>query len=65
MNTAGIKEADIVRCDVRGERFFAIVNERNGRTTQVFPIAQGHGRVRNVTPHQIIAHYRKSKASRG
>lgn len=65
MRTTGIKEGDLVECDVRGQRFFARVNsDTNGdRLIKVEPfnVAVGY---RSATARQIVGHYRKARGSR-
>lgn len=71
MNTAHIREEDIVKLNVRGDVFYGLVtmalhvSPTKQRQLRVRPIGNGRGEVRAVTPRQITAHYRKSKASRG
>jgi hypothetical protein len=65
MSLAGIREGDIVFCDVRGDRFYAAARGRayEGKV----PIVSLTGRpipALRVTARQVIGHWRKSKSSR-
>jgi hypothetical protein len=64
MNTTGIREGDLVLCSVRGVRFHAYVQAREDRGLAVRPIERGIS-YRHVTARQAIAHWRRSKQSRG
>ena len=65
MSLAGIREGDIVCCDVRGDRFYAIAGGKaaEGR----LPVSSLTGRpipALRVTARQVVGHWRRSKASR-
>jgi hypothetical protein len=65
LNLAGIREGDILCCNVRGDRFYAVVREQaaEGRV----PISSLTFRpipALRVTARQVIGHWRRSKASR-
>jgi hypothetical protein len=60
MNITGIREGDLVLCDVRGVRFHAYVQAREDHGLDVRPIERGIS-YRHVTAHQVIAHWRRSK----
>lgn len=70
MTLKGIKVDDIVRCDVRGWKFLAIVtkashrDETRGQGLKVRTVSQ---RVRIptefVTARQVVGHWRKAKNS--
>ena len=65
MNTAGIREGDIIQCDIRGDRFYAIA--RSAPAKGVVPIESLTGRPipsMNATSRQVVAHWRKSKQSK-
>jgi hypothetical protein len=74
METAGIRENDLIECDVKGRRFFAFVDRkgvprresRSGavRSTgiAITPITPGIT-YRNVRAADVIGHYRRSKNS--
>lgn len=70
MNVTGVRAGDIVECDVRGRRFFALVGEKvepTGAgpaltTLHIRPITAGITH-RSVTSRQVIGHYRRSKTS--
>ena len=63
MNITPIKERDVVECDVKGRRFYALVQGRGERKGQlrVSPITHGIS-YRTVTARQVIAHFRRSRA---
>ena len=65
MNITPIRERDVVECDVKGRRFFALVRGRGERKGQlrVEPITHGIT-YRTVTARQVIAHFRRSRAAR-
>jgi hypothetical protein len=64
MNTANIRVGDLVLCDVRGVRFHAYVKEHTDGGLAVRAIERGIS-FRQVTARQVIAHWRRSKQSRG
>lgn len=71
MSTAGIKAEDIVRCDVRGDRFWAIVTKAleydDVMKKKVIRIASLTNRpipTQTVTGFQIIGHWRKKAGSK-
>ncbi len=65
MSLAGIREGDIVYCDVRGDRFYALA--KDGAIQGKVPIFSLTGRpipALRVSARQVIGHWRRSKASR-
>lgn len=62
MVLTGVKAGDIVLCDVRGFRFYAEVTETKKGSVSVEPIHKGAGYY-SATSRQVVAHWRKSKAS--
>jgi len=62
MKTTGIKDGDIVQCDVRGDQFFGVVSQRHDRQIGVHALCRRTFRL--VTARQIVGHYRKRKGSR-
>lgn len=64
MTTQSIKVGDVVECDVRGDRFFGTVAERDRRELTVRPIGVRERYPRIVTARQVVGHYRRSKSSR-
>lgn len=62
MNTSGIKPGDLVECDIRGQRFVAKVTEKKQGSLLLDPVVPSVS-YRSVKPREVIAHYRKSKAS--
>lgn len=64
MNVRRIRASDIVRCDVRGQQFFARVVEKPAprEKVQVEPLLPTmHTPTQFVTSRQIIEHYSKRK----
>lgn len=64
MKLSGLKEGDIVLCDVRGMRFHAFVQDGATRPLAVMPLDHKRISHRSVTARQVIGHWRKSGASR-
>jgi hypothetical protein len=68
MNLSGVKAEDIIYCDVRGDRFYASVEERQKQGPRLYlAIKSLTGRpipALRVTARQVVAHWRKSKASK-
>lgn len=73
MRTSGIKEGDIVKCDVRGWRFMALVVS-NGlefnpiarrKAVEIKPVVpqQTAPPTRFVTARQIVGHWKKQRTS--
>lgn len=67
MDLKSVHGGDIVECDVRGRRFFALVTSKPEtigrlRNLSVRPITSGITH-RTVTSLQVVGHYRRSKAS--
>jgi hypothetical protein len=62
MNLASVRAQDIVKCNVKGRVFYAVVDgpERGGLA--VSPIGNGVS-YRQVTSRQVVAHYLRSKRS--
>lgn len=60
MRTAGIKMGDIIKCDVRGSRFYAKV-KREGGEFEIAPLDR-HVTYYTVSSRQIIEHYRKVRS---
>lgn len=73
MTIGRIKEGDVVHCDVRGQRFFAIVGQGGdafdtvtGRPRKLLILRQMNGRAiptHTVKPRQVIGHWRMRKGS--
>lgn len=61
MVTQGIKPGDLVKCDVRGQVFYAEVTGK-GEGVEIMPVVR-HITYRTVKPRQIIGHYRRAKGS--
>lgn len=61
MNLTSIKTGDIVQADVRGLTFFALVSGKRRGVVRVEPLTKVTHR--ELSARQIVAHYRKSKAS--
>lgn len=71
MEVAGIRAEDIVKCDVRGQKFYALVKKpvhmddaTKRRVLTVNPITPGVS-FYTVTPTQVIDHWRKKRARKG
>ena len=62
MNTSGVKPGDLVECDVRGQQFVAKVTEKKNGTLLLDPVVPSVS-YRSAKPREVVAHYRKSKAS--
>lgn len=73
MQASGIRVGDIVKCDVRGQPFFAFVAKEahtdrvtKRRVLTLEPLTPGtHIPSYNVTPQQITEHWRKPRARKG
>jgi hypothetical protein len=64
MTLTSVKPGDIVKCDVRGQIFYAEVEEKDKGVLNLRPLGNGWVATYRVTSRQVVAHYRKSKASR-
>lgn len=64
MNITPIKPGDLVRCDVRGDRFVAEVTEKLDGNLTLAPVGRTFLPAYNVRARQVVAHYRKSKGSK-
>ncbi len=65
MSLAGVRAGDVLCCDVRGDRFYALA--KAAAAEGKVPIASLTGRpipALRVSARQVIGHWRKSKASR-
>jgi len=62
VTTQGIKPGDIVKCDLRGQMFYAVVVTK-GEQLEIEPIDR-RITYRHVTARQVVAHYRKAKGSK-
>lgn len=69
MNVQSVRKGDVVECDVRGRRFFALVTRDpqpgasgGPRTITIRPITPSIS-FRVVNAPQVIGHYRRSKTS--
>jgi hypothetical protein len=64
MNITGIKSGDIVQCDVRGYRFFALVTDSSTRgSLRIEGLSRLAIPTLEVKARQVIGHWRKSKRS--
>jgi hypothetical protein len=63
---AGIRVDDVVLCEVRGARFYALVRDHDDRGLTVAPIERSQLPrglfINRVTARQVVAHWRKSRA---
>lgn len=71
MQTNSIREGDIIRCNVRGDKFFALVRSpvsyNDGLRKRCLEVASLTGRPipsRFVTPRQVIGHWRQSRRNK-
>lgn len=62
MQLSSIRPGDLVKCDVRGQAFFAEVSDRERGALLIQPVSRVVT-YRRVKAREVIAHYRKSKAS--
>lgn len=73
MQATGIRAGDIVKCDVRGQTFYALVAKEvhkdkatNRRVISLEPLTPtGHLLTYIVTPQQVVDHWRKKRARKG
>ena len=66
MQISSIRPGDVVKLDIGGRNFFAEVTgsrQDEERVLTVEPISNGFY-FYSAKPRQVVAHYRKSKASR-
>lgn len=63
MTLTSVRPGDIVRCDVRGQVFYAEVMAKEV-ALEIMPIGPGTITYRTVTARQVVAHYRKSRSSK-
>ena len=64
MTLAGVKAGDIVLCDRKGRRFYAIVVGRHERELAVEPIDR-RVTYRRVKAREVLGIWRKSRAQNG
>jgi len=59
MQLQGVRPGDIVFCDVKGRRFYAEVQEKEGRELRILPL---HSNITyfHVSARQVVRHYRLS-----
>jgi hypothetical protein len=62
VNVTGVREGDIIECDVKGRRFFALVQEKLPGVLRFRPITAGIT-YRSAKSTEVIGHYRRSKTS--
>lgn len=60
MPLSGIRIGDVVKCDVKGRQFYALVEAREAGGLAVKPITH-NTTYRHVTSQQVLEHFRKSK----
>jgi hypothetical protein len=63
MRLSGVKVGDIVQCDVRGQRFFARVDQADGHWLEVGSLNGVQLGYRRLSSRQIVGHYRRAKNS--
>ena len=64
MTLSGVKSGDIVLCDRKGWRFYAIVVARHERELEVEPIDR-RVTYRHVKAREVLGVWRKSRAQNG
>lgn len=71
MDTSTVREGDIIRCDVRGDKFYASVRSpvsyNPDLRKRVLTVTSLTGRpipTRFITPRQVIGHWRQSRRNR-
>ena len=65
MNITGIKSGDIVHCDVRGYRFYALVTDSSTRgSLRIESLSRLAVPTFQVKARQVVGHWRKSKQSK-
>ena len=64
MTLGALRSGDIVLCERRGWRFYAVVLARHERELEVEPIDQ-RVTYRRVKPREVIGIWRKSRAQDG
>lgn len=62
MTIASVKPGDLVLADVRGERFYAAVEQKAGRELEVRTLIQHRPRI--LTARQVVAHWRRAGSRR-
>ena len=62
MTLGNVRAGDIVRCDLGGRVFYAIVQEKIERALKIEPLSPNVN-YRQVKAGQVKAHWRKSKAA--
>lgn len=62
MNLGNIRHDDLVLIDKRGVRFHAYVEDKRRGELRLRPIERGIS-YRTATAREVVAHWRKSKAS--
>jgi hypothetical protein len=63
MRTQGIKPGDIVHCDVRGQKFYAVIKEKTDDGFGLDKLTSQFLPAYVVKPRQIVGHYSKRKGS--
>lgn len=58
MRLASVRPGDIVRCDVRGLRFLAYVEDCGRRQVAIMPHHPQGISYREVSPRQVVEHWR-------
>lgn len=59
MRLANVHPGDIVECDVKGRRFHAVVQAKNGRELGVLPLTRGVS-YRTAKATDVVAHWRRT-----
>ncbi len=62
MRLSSVREGDVVKVDVRGTVFHALVKELDGGQLQIRSLERIGATYRTATARQVVAHWRRSKS---
>lgn len=60
MNISTVRPGDLVRCDVRGEKFVAEVREKEDGVLKIDPIGRSFIPAYHVRSRQVVEHWRRA-----
>lgn len=60
MNISPIRPGDLVRCDVRGERFVAEVTQKEDGLLTLEPVGRSFLPAYRVKSRQVVEHWRRA-----
>lgn len=63
MNLASVKSGDVVRCDVRGDRFWGLVTDKRPGEVAVESATGRPIPAMTITARQVVGHWRQAKGS--